>query len=283
MSDQKEEKLRQRLEELESTTKSNHKASAVQTTTLGRMAEQSSKLRVVYLGVLDSGCSEEKRASTVASGLDYTKALLEASESINQGQKELSGSISTSVWGFDSTLANAHLDFVMLGGVSLGEGLPVDFAGERSNLENTAHRLRSINPKLEGTYRDAIAQYHSGVHDPKRAALWQIRQTWDDLFRILAPDQEVRKSEHWHQIKGERTGLVTRSQRIDFALARYVEIGPNRDILAASKRTVLEAYGNICRAHGELDPKVVEAAFWSVEKFISQLVHSVVERDYEIL
>jgi len=54
-----------------------------------------------------------------------------------------------------------------------------------------ARRLGQLNPSLGQTYQSAWNAYFAEPHDPGRTALWEMRQTYDHFFDVLAPDDAV--------------------------------------------------------------------------------------------
>ena len=125
-----------------------------------------------------------------------------------------------------------------------------------SYRENSlAQRLAKVDGALGRTCAEIWETLHGTVSDPERSALYMIRQTWDHLFARLAPDSDVQKSEFWTKKEGPKLDLVTRSERINFAVARLVKNKTKQDLLLASRDQMVLLYDNFNSAHkrGEIN------------------------------
>jgi hypothetical protein len=120
----------------------------------------------------------------------------------------------------------------------------------------TKRRLAKLDPALADTYEEIWETLYGTRSDPERSSLFLIRQAYDHLFGILAPDDEVRASPYWHGKDDEDPERVTRGERIEFAAYTRVGDQSKAQRLAASAKHILEVYKGLNRAHkrGSLDP-----------------------------
>ena len=123
------------------------------------------------------------------------------------------------------------------------------------NRRDLAERFAKLDPALGKVCLEIWEALYGTVADPERAALYMLRQTWDHLFDKLAPDPEVRLSKHWVQTSAEKPLLVTRGQRIAYAIDTHVIDDVNKQMLASSSEQMINQYDDLNRAHkrGEFD------------------------------
>ncbi|HVU23469.1 MAG TPA: hypothetical protein VHE13_05035 [Opitutus sp.] len=127
----------------------------------------------------------------------------------------------------------------------------IDYQGD----SNLASRLESLDPALGAIARQIWECLYATNADPERSALFMMRQTWDYFFGSLAPDQQVKKSEFFAPKQGPRPDVVSRDERIRYALDRHIRREHDRARLFASAKHALNLYDELNRAHtrGELD------------------------------
>jgi hypothetical protein len=133
------------------------------------------------------------------------------------------------------------------------DAIPIqDFLADRT----LATRFSKLDPDLGRACGEIWDCLYGTTADPERPALFMIRQTWDHLFEILAPDEEVRQSEFWKQKDAPRQDQVTREERFRFAVTRRVADQNKKELLDAACRQMLDLYAELNRAHkrGEIDP-----------------------------
>ncbi|HEY4302281.1 MAG TPA: hypothetical protein VGM73_15520 [Candidatus Didemnitutus sp.] len=117
-------------------------------------------------------------------------------------------------------------------------------------------RLGVLDQTLKQVCQGVWEALYGAPSDPGRAALFAMRQAYDQLFTVLAPDDRVRASSYWKRISADKPLLVTRNQRIDYALAMHVSDKFDALELSAATKATLDAYHELNAAHKRepLDP-----------------------------
>jgi Predicted pPIWI-associating nuclease len=145
--------------------------------------------------------------------------------------------------------------------------------------EETISRLKKLDPtgSLSKTYRSIQEVLYGTRSSPERAALYLDRQYYDHFFNILAPDKWVRKSAFWHKKKGKEPNLVTRLERINYALDRYVKDPLTSERLRASADHMLAVYRALNQAHqrGELDAPAARTALLEMDTLIEDWLKAI--------
>jgi len=146
-----------------------------------------------------------------------------------------------------------------------------------SAMELYSVRLTQLDSTLGRVYRDAHGALYAHPDDPGRAALWQMRQVFDHFFQALAPDDLVRRSEHWVR-KPDPTPLqVHREERIRYSAHRWVNDAGLRSLLLESTQETLRAYQRLQQAHerGLLDYDAAQSALAAVDEIIRRWVDAI--------
>ncbi len=140
-----------------------------------------------------------------------------------------------------------------------------------------ASKLALFDQTLGSVYRDAWAALHTHPNDPGRTALWQMRQAFDHLFSLLAPDGEVRGSKHWTRKNGPKPLQVHREERIRFSAHRWVAESSLRTVLLESAQETVRAYNRLQTAHDHhaLDFIKAKETFTAVDQVIRRWVDSI--------
>jgi hypothetical protein len=112
-----------------------------------------------------------------------------------------------------------------------------------------AGRFKKIDPSLAAVARQIWECLYGTVSDPERSALYMMRQTWDHLFGLIAPDAEVRNTGFFAEKEGEKSGMVTREERLRFAIAKRVHDPGDQERLLAGTQLMLDLYQELNRAH----------------------------------
>ena len=134
-------------------------------------------------------------------------------------------------------------------------------------------RFKRFNPSLGKTYLAISEALYVTRSDPERSALYLIRQAFDTLFSILAPDEEVRKSSSWKEktVKGKEN-QVFRDERIKYALLQHVKDHSKKKILFASSTHMEEVYKSLNRAHdrGILNQELARKALFEMQSILEE-------------
>jgi|GEM_PF-853111 hypothetical protein len=112
-----------------------------------------------------------------------------------------------------------------------------------------AQRFAAFDEALGRTYKEIWEALYGTRADPERAALYLIRQAFDQLFDKLAPDDAVRNSAFWTPKVGDRPDEVWREERIQYAAASHIKDQARSKTVSASSRHMLDVYQALNRAH----------------------------------
>ena len=120
-----------------------------------------------------------------------------------------------------------------------------------------AERFEKIDPALAKVCREIWQALFGTNADPVRAALYMLRQTYDHFFGDLAPDEKVRASPYWKEKAGPKPELVTREERLRYAVETHVKDPTKRALLSTEFTQMTELYQKLNQAHkrGEIDEK----------------------------
>ena len=146
-----------------------------------------------------------------------------------------------------------------------------DVACSLDRHEAYAARLQCLDPQLANTYRAIWEILYGTRRDPLMGALWQIRQSFDHLFSILAPDESVRLSEYWSEkVDRPSPNAVTRRERLTYAAHAGISSPVRKATLLAATEHMIDVYQrvNIAHTRGELDEVKARAALEEMRQII---------------
>lgn len=110
--------------------------------------------------------------------------------------------------------------------------------------------LERIGPEFVRMYKGAVTALYDNNPDRSRHVLTSLRELWDHLLRILAPQEEVRA---WAAKLGNQgylhNGQPTRRAKISYIL-RGMSIDPLRRFVEADTKAMIELYTLYGRLHG---------------------------------
>ena len=145
-----------------------------------------------------------------------------------------------------------------------------------SRREQTRDQLNKSSPELAKTY-DAIWETLYGTRsDPERGSLYLVRQVFDHLFGVLAPDDKVKSSVYWRAKAGNEPNQVTRAERIDYAANTHITNKTASKRLIASTKHMLEVYNTLNKVHkrGKLDKSQSRGSLKEMQAIIEDWVQS---------
>jgi hypothetical protein len=154
-----------------------------------------------------------------------------------------------------------------------------DVARSLERHEVYAARLHTLDPQLAQTYRAIWEILRVTRKDPERGALWQIRQAFDHLFAILAPDESVRLSKYWAaKVDGPSPLAVTRKERLTYAANTVVKSFARKATLLAATEHMIDVYQSLNIAHkrGEIDAVKARTALEEMRQIIEEWADAVV-------
>jgi len=194
-------------------------------------------------------------ADIYSSGTNALSSIRDDYRAIARAYRPISGLMGTIVPSSDSavSITSTTASFVINRTVDLESDwlLPV----ETSERNETSKGLKKLSPALAETY-DAIWETLYGTRtSPERGSLYLIRQVFDHLFHVLAPDKDVMDSRFWHLKIENEPNQITRAERIEYAVFTHVKNESAAKRLAASMKHMLDVYKALNKAHerGKLD------------------------------
>ena len=156
--------------------------------------------------------------------------------------------------------------------------LPAIQPWPRHWVEDLAARLSRHASDLGLLAISAWEQYHLGTTEGARASLGATRELFNQFFRAIAPDVDVRKSEFFSPKDGEKPEKVHRSERLRYAAHRYVSDPTLRAVLIGREREILKTYDALNRVHaaaGAIDETSSRRTVVAMQGQLEQWVHAV--------
>jgi len=134
--------------------------------------------------------------------------------------------------------------------------------------------LLELDQALHATYIGVREALYGTRSDPERAALYGIRQVFDHFFSILAPDDQVRKSQYWTPKEGDKPNQVTRDERLRNAAHTHARTPVLARTLIGSSRHMLSVHDALNYAHkrGELDANKARSSIREMDTLLRQWI-----------
>lgn len=257
--DLKRKQLSEAALELTTTATQLHEKLAAATEKAGYVARAASAIRDGYQFIAEA--RDPSTSDFAASGINLLNALNKQMAAVAN---------SSSIVLLDPLAHNVELacaDLAVSGSV-LGfrqPSMPCPFL-PGSDPERYAAVLERLNPAMARSYRQAWSSRYGAKDDPERVGLWELRQTFDHFFEVIAPDDAVRASGHWKKKDKEPLNAVHRRERLAYAAEQLVADPAERALLESTADDALRAYGDLNKAHvrGAL---AVEHAFDAFDAF----------------
>lgn len=149
---------------------------------------------------------------------------------------------------------------------------PITWLPERN--EQYASRLEKLDPELGRLARSVWQSFYGGAENAERSALLSMRQLYDHLFEILAPDHEVRKSKYLKEKDGDKANQIHRIERITYAANIKVSDRELGEALVAQSGHLLKLYDKLNKLHkrGTLDRENVKVTLVSMQSTLEEWV-----------
>jgi hypothetical protein len=146
----------------------------------------------------------------------------------------------------------------------------------QTDEENITQIFEKLDPALGILYREIWQAYYGTNADNTRAAIALMRQTFDQFFDILAPNDFVRGSKYWKPKKDKDPLLVTRKERINYAIHNHVQDEIHANTLASSLNGIIKTYKVLNRFHerGIVKVESVKQAIFSMKRFLEDFAVS---------
>lgn len=212
-------------------------------------------IRPVWEQLGNESTKDPNIADIYSSGTNALSSIRDDYRAITRSYKPLSGLMGTISPSADSavSITSTTASFIINKTVDLESDwlLPV----EASARNKTSEGLKKLSPPLAETY-DAIWETLYGTRtSPERGSLYLIRQVFDHLFAVLAPDKEVMASRFWHPKGKNEKNQITRAERIEYTVFNHVKNESAAKRLGDSMKHMLNVYKALNKAHerGKLD------------------------------
>jgi hypothetical protein len=272
------EKPEEIIDEITSTLDDIHDDLVDSSTKVGHEIERFKAIRPVWAHLGESTTTDPDVAQIYSSGVDTLSSIRDEVKSLRSHVAPLSNFI-----GVVSTTTDLAISVTSSTG-SFSEPSITNFIPLNDPLlprpprhSETKRRLAKLDPALADTYEGIWETLYGTRSDPERGSLYLIRQAYDHLFGILAPDDKVRASPYWHEKKDDRDPKrVTRMERIKFAAYTRIRDQSKAKRLAAGAKHMLDVYKALNRAHqrGPLDLTTARNALRQMQTIIEHWVEA---------
>jgi len=233
--------------------------------------------RRIYSLLATRASEEPELIPLLSSGIEYVKAL---GDELRRLQVETKPTISRLY-----TITSTAFSFTSSSGIMVDPDsldgfddsslvLPRFLSRDR---EEFAVQFDAIDPSLGETYRGSWESFHSGRADPLRGALFLMRQTYDHLFHVLAPDDEVRLSEYWQEKSGSDPKKVHRTERIQYAAFTHIKDESLARTFESAANQMTNIYDQLNRAHqrGEIDEEKATRALVAMSQLLEDWIEAI--------
>jgi hypothetical protein len=113
-------------------------------------------------------------------------------------------------------------------------------------------KLSALNEELGKTYLSVWESFYATTTIPEKQSLYAMRQTFDQFFRIIAPDNEVRNSQFFKEKSDEKErNKVHRNERMKYAANKYAKSGRIIDLLMSKTTLTMKTYKELNKIHSE--------------------------------
>jgi hypothetical protein len=146
-----------------------------------------------------------------------------------------------------------------------------------SDFKANIERFAKVDPALGEVYAQVGEALYSTSAEPERSAMFQMRQTFDHFFQILAPDNEIKSSEFWKLKKGSNPNQIFREERVQFAAHKHVIEPLVRDSLLSKTNLLLDAYQLLNSAHkrGTVDKQKARSALFAMQRLLEEWLNGI--------
>lgn len=111
--------------------------------------------------------------------------------------------------------------------------------------EKYASKFDKFNPELGRLYRQFVQIQKRTTSYPVKSMLPDIRQAYDVFFRSLSPDDDVRRQPSWNPVDPDKPEMVSRRQRLEYAINKHVSDDRHKATLLASTDYILSLHDDL--------------------------------------
>ena len=272
----KDEPLRDQLDRLSDKAKDLKKVVANANEAVGYIEKSVDVFKEGSLGIVNLRSTRNDVEDSVKSASNMAHLLEETLDSLRPPAEAMSRKLDDALPIFTSTTSAivtscnsiAPEGFIVL-------SLPRPFV-QASGLEDFTTKLSVLDQSLAKTYREAWHSFYAQRYDPLRGALFLMRQVFDHLFELIAPDDKVRESPHWSRKEGDKPIIVYRSERLRFAANRCIKDKIKQLALLESVEEALRSYErlNIAHKRGDLTPEKASEVFKAADSIVRSWVEA---------
>ncbi len=232
-------------------------------------------LRQNFTTILAGATDYEGIKPVIASGLDQLHIIRPAAQNIRQNLSDAFSDfaqITTSVYVTGST--SGSVANYINPNQTPAPTIPTFMLPEKNTILDV---LNKLDPELARTYLEIDQVYYGTNASNVRGALAMARQTFDHFFDILSPNKKVKASQFWKPIKGKSPDLVTREQRVNYAISAHVKDPIHAATLVSSRINIIKTYKMLNRLHkrGKLNIKSEKQAIFAMKLFIENFARAI--------
>lgn len=147
----------------------------------------------------------------------------------------------------------------------------------RDRFDKYALRLDKLDCELGKVYRSIWSSLLGNQENPERAAMYQMRHTYDTFFAIIAPDDKVRESLYFRKKTGKEPEKVSRKERLHYAANMRIKDQALRDLLLGQDDNMIELYHKLNKAHkrGSIDSKEAKEILNAMRTMLEQWIDAI--------
>lgn len=233
--------------------------------------------RRIYSYIIGKSVDRPELVPILISGMDYFGVLNNQLNVINS-QIEPSinnlASLASTVYSVTSstgTMTLPNLEFT----IEDSPFEPPPFM--KKDREVYAAKFYRLDATLGSNYRGVWETYYVSKSEPIRGALFLLRQTFDHLFSLLSPDDDVRSSPFWQPKVGNDINKIHRIERIQYAANEHIREESKSKTLSASANHVNEVYNqlNLLHSREAIDPVKGTAILNSMSSILEEWIETI--------
>ena len=155
---------------------------------------------------------------------------------------------------------------------------PFDCYSEARNKKYSA-KLSKLNQELGRIYGSVWETFYGTAEAPEKNALYAMRQTFDQFFRAIASDEEVRTSEYFISKGNQKDkNQVYRIERLKYAANTKVKDKKLAALLESQAEQALKVYDKLNKLHSgdKLDRPQVGEILTSMQSILQGWIDAIV-------
>jgi hypothetical protein len=137
--------------------------------------------------------------------------------------------------------------------------------------EEYTHKFETFDPELGKLYGQILQVKMRTSSHPGKSILPDVRQAYDHLMRVLAPDPKVRAEPGWKPEDPKKPEMVTRPQRLVYSAKHHIHDDTLRATILATTKHILALHDDLNELYHTEKPLDVDKAFAVSEAMIEVL------------